>query len=252
MDAVRKDLIAEACAPFDKPGLRQTLENVKRETEQALDIYTPDEVIGQGFDEAAKAKAAGLVQAFTEYLTNHRDEITALQVIYSLPRRNLAVGKAEAGRPGKLQLTEPMLKELEQKLREQHATWTEDRLWEAHAVSLPGKVHGRSQAGRFADLVSLVRFSLEQQPVLKPFAESVAERFKQWILQKQTEGTKFTPDQRAWLELIRDQIATTVTVEPEDFEFAPFSQRGGLGRAHQLFGDQLTKLLDELNHTLAA
>jgi type I restriction enzyme R subunit len=52
--------------------------------------------------------------------------------------------------------------------------------------------------------------------------------------------------------LPRDQIATTVTVEPEDFEFAPFSQRGGLGKAHQLFGEQLTKLLDELNTTLAA
>lgn len=56
--------------------------------------------------------------------------------------------------------------------------------------------------------------------------------------------------------------ATTVTIEPEDFEFAPFSQRGGLGNlsrrswakaeAHQLFGDQLPKLLDELNTTLAA
>jgi hypothetical protein len=55
-DTTRQQLIAEACAPFDKPALRQTLENLKRETEQALDIYTPDEVIGQGFDEAAKAK----------------------------------------------------------------------------------------------------------------------------------------------------------------------------------------------------
>lgn len=31
-----------------------------------------------------------------------------------------------------------------------------------------------------------------------------------------------------------------------------FSQRGGLGKAHQLFGEQLPKLLDELNTVLAA
>lgn len=31
-----------------------------------------------------------------------------------------------------------------------------------------------------------------------------------------------------------------------------FSQRGGLGKAHQLFGEQLPKLLDELNQVLAA
>jgi len=40
-EATRQQLITEACAPFDKPKLRATLETLKRETEQALDIYTP-------------------------------------------------------------------------------------------------------------------------------------------------------------------------------------------------------------------
>ena len=30
-----------------------------------------------------------------------------------------------------------------------------------------------------------------------------------------------------------------------------FNQRGGLAKAHQLFGEQRPKLLDELNETLA-
>ncbi|MDR1009902.1 MAG: hypothetical protein LBM04_02010 [Opitutaceae bacterium] len=65
-------------------------------------------------------------------------------------------------------------------------------------------------------------------------------------------GTTFSPDQLAWLNLMRDHIATSVTVEPDDFACAPFSQRGGPGRAHQLFGAQLPALLDELNTALAA
>jgi len=44
-EAARQQLITEACAPFDKPALRATLEALKKETEQALDIYTPDEVL---------------------------------------------------------------------------------------------------------------------------------------------------------------------------------------------------------------
>jgi type I restriction enzyme R subunit len=56
----------------------------------------------------------------------------------------------------------------------------------------------------------------------------------------------------AWLNLIRDHIATAISIEPEDLELSPFNQRGGLGKAHQLFGDQLPKLLDELNTVLAA
>jgi len=54
----------------------------------------------------------------------------------------------------------------------------------------------------------------------------------------------------------------SLSIDPEDFEFAPFTvapkpgeggnQRGGLGKAHQLFGDKLPALLDELNTALAA
>jgi len=236
--AVRKDLIREACAPFDTLALRQTLEMLKQEIEQALDIYTPDEVLEQGFDAAAKAKAAGLVQAFRDYLAQNKAQIDALQILYS--------------RPFKQRLTEPMLKELEKKLRDTHATWTEDRLWDAFAVTAPGKVKGRSQAGRFADLVSLVRFALEQQPVLAPFADSVSERFHEWLKDKTRVGAVFTPEQLAWLGLIRDHIATSLSIEPEDFEYTPFGERGGLGKAHQLFSEQLPKLLDELNEVLAA
>jgi type I restriction enzyme R subunit len=38
----------------------------------------------------------------------------------------------------------------------------------------------------------------------------------------------------------------------EDFDYEPFSQQGSLGKAHQLFGEQLPRLLDELNEALAA
>ncbi len=238
LESTRQQLITEACAPFDKPALRETLEKLKKETEQTIDIYTPDEVLSQGFDAAAKAKAAGLVQAFRDYLAQHQTEIDALQILYS--------------RPFKQRLTELMLKELEQKLRDNHAAWTEDRLWDAFAVTEPSKVKGRSQAGRFADLVALVRFALQQQPVLAPFADSVSERFHEWLTDKAQSGAVFTPEQLAWLNLIRDHIATSLSIEPDDFDYSPFSQRGGLGKAHQLFGEQLPKLLDELNQQLVA
>jgi type I restriction enzyme R subunit len=124
--------LRQACAPFDKPALRDTLETQK-ETEQALDIYTPDEVLSQGFDAAAKAKAAGLGPRIPRLPRATPAEITALQILYS--------------RPFKQRLTEPMLKELEKKLRDQHAAWTEDRLWDAFAVTAPGQGQ-RPLAGR--------------------------------------------------------------------------------------------------------
>ena len=234
----RLKLVTAACLPFDQPTLRDALAKAKQDAEQTIDTVTIDAVVSQGFDGAAKEKAASLIKSFYEYIEKHRPEITALQILYS--------------RPHSQRLTESMLKELEIKLRENHATWTEDHLWDAFAATTPGKVKGRSQAGRFADLVSLVRFALEQQSVLKPFAESVAERFEEWINGKFRQGTAFTTEQISWLNLIRDHIATSLSIEPGDFEYAPFSQQGGLGKAHQLFGEQLSKLIDELNEVLAA
>jgi type I restriction enzyme R subunit len=113
-------------------------------------------------------------------------------------------------------------------------------------------VKGRTQAKRFADLIPLVRFALQQQPVLAPFADSVAERFDRWLNAKADAGIVFTPEQMLWLEAIRDHIATSLSIETEDFDYAPFRQRGGLGKVHQLFGERLPGLLDELNEALAA
>lgn len=266
--ATQQQLIEEACAPFDKPALRQTLEELKKETEQTIDIYTPDEVLSKGFDVAAREKAAGLVQAFRDYLSEHQTEIDALQILYS--------------RPFKQRLTEPMLKELEKKLQQENRFGPDpaSSLWRAFEVtanqgtadfadgadkhnkiqcdssarsarSAPSAVR-KNPVVRFADLVSLVRFALEQQPVLTPFADSVSERFSEWLMDKAKSGSVFTPEQLSWLNLIRDHIATSLSIEADDFDYSPFSQQGGLGKAYQLFGDQLPTLLEELNGVLVA
>ena len=235
----RASLMQEAVAPLAaNPELRQLLIKIHRAADQVIDVISRDRVLFAGAAQQTTQKAEDLTKSFRDYIEQHKAEITALQILYSRPYRH--------------RLTEPMLKELEKKLRENHAAWTEDRLWDAFAAVAPKKVRGRSQAGRFADLVSLVRFSLERHPVLEPFADTVQNRFLAWLEKKVAQDVIFTPEQRAWLELIRDHIATSLSIEPNDFDYAPFSQRGGLGKAHQLFGSDLPKLLDELNEALAA
>lgn len=237
--AVREIRIKQALAPLAaNPNLRNLLKKIAKAADQTIDIISRDTLIYAGPAQKTAQNGAEVTTSFRQYIEQHRAEITALQLLYS--------------RPYKQRLTEKMLKELEKKLRDQHAAWTEDNLWNAFAVARPGKVKGRSQAGRFADLVALVRFALEQQQVLEPFADSVRERFNEWLMDKAKAGAVFTPEQLAWLNLIRDHIATSLSIEPDDFDYAPFSQRGGLGKAHQLFDGHLPELLEELNQALAA
>jgi type I restriction enzyme R subunit len=43
-----------------------------------------------------------------------------------------------------------------------------------------------------------------------------------------------------------DHIVTAISIEPENLEPSPFNQRGGFGKAYQLFGEQLPKLIEVL------
>ena len=52
--------------------------------------------------------------------------------------------------------------------------------------------------------------------------------------------------------MMRDHIASSWEMEIDDFDYAPFAEAGGLGRASQVFGQELGTLLKELNEALVA
>jgi len=100
------------------------------------------------------------------------------------------------------------------------------------------------------DLVSLVRVALHQEPELVPYPELVRERFRAWLLAQENAGRVFTAEQLGWLEDIRDHVAASLGISTEDFDYTPFREAGGLGKAAAVFGDDLGPLLDELNEVL--
>jgi type I restriction enzyme R subunit len=105
---------------------------------------------------------------------------------------------------------------------------------------------------------------MHQENELVPYPEKVMANFKAWLAQQETtpsaasagegrgEGRRFTDEQRWWLEKMAEHIASNLGIEAEDFGYAPFDQRGGLGRVHQLFGAELPKVIEELNRELVA
>ena len=52
--------------------------------------------------------------------------------------------------------------------------------------------------------------------------------------------------------MIRDHVATSLAIDAESFDLAPFNQHGGLGKAAQLFGPDLPAILADLNERLVA
>ena len=52
--------------------------------------------------------------------------------------------------------------------------------------------------------------------------------------------------------MIRDHVASSVRLERDDLELAPFDAQGGLGRMYLLFGDGMDGVIEELNRELVA
>jgi type I restriction enzyme R subunit len=111
----------------------------------------------------------------------------------------------------------------------------------------------RGSGGRMlTDIVSLVRYALHQDDELVPFRDQVEARFAAWLIAQEQQGTTFTPEQRQWLTWIKENIAAEMSIASDSFEYTPFVEHGGLGKAHQVFGERLTPLMDELTQVLAA
>jgi type I restriction enzyme R subunit len=52
--------------------------------------------------------------------------------------------------------------------------------------------------------------------------------------------------------MIRDHIASSIHIQRDDLDMAPFDAKGGLGKMYQLFGERIDTVLNEMNGALAA
>ena len=232
-------LIREALAPLAmNPKLRNEILELKRKYEQTIDNLSRDLVLEAGFSADAKEKAKGVVASFEKFIADNKDEITALQVLYSHPYKQ------------RLQFKD--IRALADAIEAPPRSWTPEKLWAAYEALDKARVKHASGPRLLTDIVALVRFAIHRDDKLVPFADKVEERFQQWLRQQEDDGQRFTVEQREWLVDIKNHIAASFGIDKDDFEDVPFNQRGGLGKVYALFGDRLEPLLDELNEVLVA
>ncbi|MBP1149211.1 type I restriction-modification enzyme R subunit C-terminal domain-containing protein [Methylocaldum sp. RMAD-M] len=240
LQVARAQRVAAACAPFDKPELRDEIENARREREQIIDHVNLDQLTFAGFSEQAEAQAQKVIQTFADYIARHKDEIAALSFFYQQPYQRRA-------------LTFEMIEELHDALSRPPLMLTTERLWSAYARVGTNLVKGTDARRQLTDLIALVRFAIGLDDELKPFREQVDKRFQEWIFRHNARRTTaFTPEQTEWLRLMKDHIASSCCITREDFDYAEFANKGGLQKVWQLFGKDLDEVMKEMNEELVA
>ena len=234
---VQKEAITDAVKPFHDPEIRDFIENVRRSHEQIIDNVNVDTLLYADFDKAQEANADRVIASFRDFIEANKDEIIALRIIYSQTYKD---------RPMVIE----RLKALYEKLKAQGVTI--DRLWDCYAIKKPEKVRGKSTMHQLADLVSIIRFEMGYGDNLQPLAETVNYNFMRWTLKRNAGSVHFTEEQMEWLRMVKDHIAVSLSIEPDDLELSPFDHKGGLGRFYEVFGEQYEEILMEMNIELVA
>ncbi len=231
------DFIGQLITPIaSNPQLRQRILEIRLSHDLIFDEGNKDELLNaQGVVDTSKAKS--LVESWMEYIEDNKDEITAIQILYSKPKN--------------VSITYKEIKELAERIRRPHPTWTVDLLWNAYLALEPTKVH-KSAVHTTTDLVSLVRFTLGQMNELVPYAQLVEERYAAWLLQQENMGVRFTNNQKWWLDRIKDAISQSAHFDVEDLELSPFTERGGTDGVLAELGNTVTDLIDSMNKELAS
>jgi type I restriction enzyme R subunit len=231
LDEIAKKRMVEALKQFTgNTELISRLPELKREVEQIIDIVSIDEVEEASYSPLAKDKARQVVGTFRKFIEENKKELIALQMFYNKGKMNWNDLKLLAG-----------------KIQAPPYSLTTSKLWRAYKQLSEEKVRSNSQ-DRLVDFVSLLAFELGKSPELQPYLDTVDKRFAEWLARQREAGASFTQEQLNWLEKIKEHIATSLEIFPDDLESPPFNQMGGLGKAATVFGPKkLREMLVEMN-----
>jgi len=237
LEKARETLASEACTPFDSPALRKLLIDLQSKSEQVIDTVSEDRVLYAGFDADAKEKARQTIESFHKFIEENKNELTALQLIYSKPY-------------GNRHLTYRAIKQLAESIEKPPYYLTPEKLWQAYEKLDQAKVKRPTPGKLLTNIVSILRFELGEANILEPFPETVEAKFEKWISEQEASGRAFSQEQKEWLRMIKDHIASSLDIEVEDLENVPFNRKGGAFKAYELFGEELVGIMEELSEVL--
>ena len=218
------------------PRLRARLLEIRASHDRIIDEVSIDVLLtAEGVVDFDKCR--DVVTSWKTFLEENKDEITLLQVLYSQDQG--------------ARVTFRELRELADRIAAPPRSWTVELLWNAYEA-LENDTVKKADKHTATDLISLIRYTLEQENELVPYAMTVEDRYTSWLAQQNQKGVRFSEDQRWWLDRIKDAIIQSTHLNIEDLELAPFTERGGTDGAGRDLGPQAQNLIDDLNKTLAA
>ncbi|MFH1489795.1 MAG: type I restriction-modification enzyme R subunit C-terminal domain-containing protein, partial [Pseudomonadota bacterium] len=166
-------------------------------------------------------KPRDYLDAFAEFVKENADQIEAIGILLERP----SAWRTE------------VLNELQEKLMKND--FPKEELQKAHNL-----VYNKA----LVDIISMIKHGARAESPLYTAAERMDRALKKVMAEK-----TFDEEQTEWLGYIREHLVENLTLEVDDFDFAPvFERQGGIGKARKVFGEALEPLIQEINYAVAA
>jgi len=232
----KENLLKTASSTFSG-DLNVYIENVRRVHEQIIDAVNIDKVTKAEWEKDTDDKAREIVNDFSTYIKEHKDEIVALGIFYNQPYKLR-------------ELTSSMVKDVLEKLKLDKPLLAPLHVW--HAYEQLEEVKGKSPKSELVALVSLIRRVTGVDSKLTAFDLTVDRNFQKWVFEKQAGALKFNEEQMNWLRMMKEHIASSFHIEVDDMDRTPFDAHGGRGMMFKIFGHEMNTVISEMNEAMAA
>ena len=231
-----KESLSKTASSIFTGELNKYIEDVHKVHEQIIDIVNIDNVTKAEWENDSADKAREIVNDFSTYIKEHKDEIVALSIFYNQPYKLR-------------ELTSSMVKDVLEKLKMDKPMLAPLHIW--HAYEQLEDVNGKSPKDELIALVSLIRRVTGIDDKLTAYDKTVDRNFQKWVFEKQAGALKFNEEQMNWLRMMKEHIATSFHIEVENLDYTPFDAHGGRGMMFALFGNGMNTVISEMNEALA-
>jgi type I restriction enzyme R subunit len=210
------------------PGFQDLLVSYQRPQRLFLKAYEVDDHVSSEMvfrdSDGQEYRPGDYLEAFSRFVKENQARIDAIRILLDRPR------EWSAG----------ALSELRRTLAQAPERFNPERLVKAHATR-----YGKD----LVEIISMVKRAADEQAPLLTAAERTERAFARIAARR-----KFTQEQGAWLDRIRQVMVANLSIAKDDFEDQDALRRaGGWGAARRAFGEeQLAALLVDLNEAIAA
>lgn len=216
--------------------LRTRLLEIRQSHDRIIDEVSIDVLLDAGgvinYD-----KCREVISSWKGFLEENRSEITLIDVLYRQDKSS--------------KITFAELRDLADKIATPPRSWTIAVIWKAYET-LDAEHVKKTDRHTATDLITLIRYTLEVERELVPYAVTVEDRYTNWLAQQAQNGVLFNEMQRWWLDRIKDTIIQSTHLDIEDLDKAPFTERGGVDGAGNALGSNAQSIIDDLNLVLVA